>query len=153
MTSNNEWFADWFDSPYYHILYKNRNYEEAETFLKNVIAFLQMPPNSTVIDLACGKGRHSVFLNKAGFNVLGVDLSSNSIAFAKQFENETLHFEEADLRFLGKNSKFEYAFNLFTSFAYFKSDAENQQVLHQFNACVTTQLLYDFIKRDQRTPI
>ncbi len=151
MTSNKEWFADWFDSPYYHVLYKNRNYEEAETFLKNVIAFLQMPPNSTVIDLACGKGRHSVFLNKAGFNVLGVDLSSNSIAFAKQFENETLHFEEADLRFLGKNSEFEYAFNLFTSFAYFKSDAENQQVLHQFNACLQPNgiLLLDFFNAEK----
>ena len=27
-----EWFADWFNSKYYHILYQNRNEKEAEQF-------------------------------------------------------------------------------------------------------------------------
>ncbi|MES2382217.1 MAG: class I SAM-dependent methyltransferase [Bacteroidota bacterium] len=151
MTNNKEWFADWFNSPYYHILYKDRDYTEAEMFLNNVIAFFNMPQNAHVIDLACGKGRHSVFLNKAGFNVLGVDLSANSIAFAKQFENETLHFAEADLRCLNRNNEFDYAFNLFTSFAYFKSDTENHEVLHQFNACLKPNgfLLLDFFNAEK----
>ena len=27
------WFASWFDTPYYHILYKERNYREAQVFM------------------------------------------------------------------------------------------------------------------------
>ena len=32
-----------------------------------------------VLDLACGKGRHSLFLSNLGFNVLSVDINSNSL--------------------------------------------------------------------------
>ena len=151
MDTNKEWFADWFDSPYYHILYKNRDYTEAELFLNNVISFLNMPNGSSVIDLACGKGRHSVFLNKAGFEVVGVDLSANSIQYAKQFENQNLHFDVADLRTFKTNQLFDYGFNLFTSFAYFKSDQENQQVLNSFNACLKADgiLLLDFFNAEK----
>ncbi|MFN5878833.1 MAG: SAM-dependent methyltransferase, partial [Flavobacteriales bacterium] len=70
--SSKEWFADWFDTPYYHILYKNRNDEEAAHFIENLIEFIQLDLGSRVLDLACGKGRHSVTLNKLGYNVLGV---------------------------------------------------------------------------------
>lgn len=151
MDTNKEWFADWFDSPYYHILYKNRDYTEAELFLNNVISFLNMPSGSSVIDLACGKGRHSMFLNKAGFEVVGVDLSANSIQYAKQFENQNLHFDVADLRTFKTNQLFDYGFNLFTSFAYFKSDQENQQVLNSFNACLKADgiLLLDFFNAEK----
>ena len=31
------WFANWFDSSYYHILYKNRDEKEAELFIDNLI--------------------------------------------------------------------------------------------------------------------
>ena len=59
-----EWFKDWFDSPYYHILYKDRNFDEAEQFINNLLTFLKPETNSRFLDLGCGKGRHSVFLNK-----------------------------------------------------------------------------------------
>jgi SAM-dependent methyltransferase len=151
MNNNKEWFADWFDSPYYHILYKNRDYTEAELFLNNIVSLMKMPGGSSIIDLACGKGRHSVFLNNAGFKVKGVDLSANSIDYAKQFENENLHFEVADLRNLCIEPQFDYAFNLFTSFAYFKSDEENQQVLNQFRHCLKPNgiLLLDFFNAEK----
>ena len=151
MNNNKEWFADWFDSPYYHILYKNRDYTEAELFLNNIVSLMKMPVGSSIIDLACGKGRHSVFLNNAGFKVKGVDLSANSIDYAKQFENENLHFEVADLRNLCIEPQFDYAFNLFTSFAYFKSDEENQQVLNQFRYCLKPNgiLLLDFFNAEK----
>ena len=81
------WFEDWFNTPYYHILYKDRDYKEAENFISNLTKELKLPTDSSIIDLACGKGRHSVFLNQLGFEVLGVDLSEESILHNKQFEN------------------------------------------------------------------
>jgi len=151
MNNNKEWFADWFDSPYYHILYKDRNDKEAELFLNNIVSFLSIPSHASIIDLACGKGRHSVFLNKAGFNVTGVDLSENSIAFANQFANETLNFKVADLRTFESKTHFDYAFNLFTSFAYFKSDEENKQVLNCFKKCLNPSgtLVLDFFNAEK----
>ena len=64
MMTEKEWFEEWFDSPYYHMLYKNRDSKEAENFLNNLISGLPMQPGSKVLDVACGKGRHSIFLNK-----------------------------------------------------------------------------------------
>ena len=74
------WFANWFDSSYYHILYKNRDEKEAELFIDNLVQHLQIPQGSTLIDIACGKGRHATYFNSLGLDVIGIDLSPNSIA-------------------------------------------------------------------------
>ena len=49
------WFTNWFDSPYYHILYKNRDEKEAQVFIDNLIEKLQLKKSSKLIDIACGK--------------------------------------------------------------------------------------------------
>jgi 2-polyprenyl-3-methyl-5-hydroxy-6-metoxy-1,4-benzoquinol methylase len=51
-----------------------------------------------VLDLACGKGRHSIYLNQLGFTVLGADLSENSILEAAKNTNDSLHFKVHDMR-------------------------------------------------------
>lgn len=123
-----EWFENWFDTPYYHILYKNHDYQEAESFLIKLIEAIGLPDQSKIIDLACGKGRHSVFLNKMGFQVLGLDLSKESIAFDKQFENKTLKFRVHDMRHPIKGEKVAAIFNLFTSFGYFNDAVDDLKV-------------------------
>jgi SAM-dependent methyltransferase len=119
------WFKDWFNSPYYHILYKNRDCAEADFFINNMILFFKPNQNVRFLDLACGKGRHSIFLNKKGFDVTGLDLSENSIKCAKQFENEKLHFYVHDMRKLFRTNYFDYVLNLFTSFGYFENEKDN----------------------------
>lgn len=123
-----DWFTSWFNTQYYHILYKHRNNTDAQLFMQNITEFLQLPKTAHIVDLPCGKGRHSVFLNSLGYNVTGGDLSVNSINYAKQFENEKLHFEVWDMRKPIEN-KYDAIFNLFTSFGYFKSDNEDITVL------------------------
>jgi len=122
------WFTSWFDTPYYHILYKDRNYREAQIFMDNLTHYLNLPEKAKVLDLACGKGRHSIYLNQLGFNVLGADLSENSIAEANKNSNETLHFKVHDMR-EPFEEKFDAIFNLFTSFGYFESDDDNLTTL------------------------
>lgn len=122
------WFASWFDSPYYHILYKERNYREAQIFMDNLTHYLNLPEHAKVLDLACGKGRHSIYLNQLGFDVLGVDLSENSIATANKNANDTLHFKVHDMR-EPFEEKFDAIFNLFTSFGYFESDDDHLKTL------------------------
>lgn len=128
MKSN--WFVDWFNTKYYHILYKNRDEEEARRFVGNLTTFLKLKKNQKVLDLACGKGRHSITLNELGFDVLGVDLSPNSIAIASKSETEKLKFEVHDMREIIPRKKFDAVFNLFTSFGYFDTIEDNRKVVH-----------------------
>ncbi|WP_338733612.1 class I SAM-dependent methyltransferase [Mangrovimonas cancribranchiae] len=123
-----QWYASWFDTPYYHILYKDRNYKEAELFMNNLTAYLNLPEQGYILDLACGKGRHSIFLNSLGYNVVGADLSEQSIAYAKQFENESLKFKVHDMS-CPFGQKFDAVFNLFTSFGYFEDDNDNLKTI------------------------
>ena len=122
------WFASWFDTPYYHILYKDRNYREAQVFMDNLTHYLNLPEHAKVLDLACGKGRHSIYLNQLGFTVLGVDLSENSIEIASKNANDTLQFKVHDMR-EPFEEKFDAVFNLFTSFGYFDNDEDNLKTL------------------------
>ena len=55
-----EWFAEWFDTSYYHTLYKNRDEQEAANFISRLIDDLKLPKSSYLLDIACGKGRHSI---------------------------------------------------------------------------------------------
>ncbi|EIA08103.1 class I SAM-dependent methyltransferase [Flavobacterium frigoris] len=122
------WFSSWFDTPYYHILYKDRNYREAQIFMDNLTHYLNLPEKAKVLDLACGKGRHSIYLNQLGFDVLGADLSENSIAQAAKNENDTLQFKVHDMR-EPFEEKYDAIFNLFTSFGYFENDEDNLTTL------------------------
>lgn len=142
-----EWFAEWFDTPYYHILYKNRDNHEARVFIKSLVDLLQLPKASSVLDLACGKGRHSITLNEFGYTVLGVDLSAQSIAHANQFSNSSLSFAVQDMREPIQLKKFDAVFNLFTSFGYFSSKHENEKVCQAMAQMLDTggKLVIDFM--------
>ncbi len=126
----NKWFEDWFDSPYYHLLYKNRDYSEAESFIDNLVSFLKPEYGSRFLDLGCGKGRHSIYLNKKGFDVTGIDLSENSIAAAKKFENERQNFYVHDMRKLFRTNYFDCVVNLFTSFGYFDNKRDDNATIN-----------------------
>ena len=123
-----QWFQSWFDTPYYHILYKHRDYQEAEVFIKNIVTYLNFDKDDSILDLACGKGRHSIFLNSLGYKVTGLDLSKNSIGYAKKHESNSLSFEVHDMRNTYK-IQFEVVLNLFTSFGYFEDEEDNYKVI------------------------
>ncbi len=123
------WFAEWFDSKYYHILYQHRDYAEASMFMDNLVRHLNVPPQATIWDLACGKGRHSIYLAKKGFDVTGTDLSEQSINAARESEHEHLSFFQHDMRDGFRINYFDYVFNLFTSFGYFDDEKDDLRVL------------------------
>ena len=141
-----DWFTDWFNTPYYHILYKDRNDVEAQQFMRNITQFLPLPENALLLDLPCGKGRHSVFLNSLGYRVIGADLSENSIQFAKKFENSSLKFIIQDMR-EPFDLQYDAVFNLFTSFGYFEEDSEDILVLQNIKNCLKENgyFVFDFL--------
>ena len=124
-----EWFKHWFDSSFYHKLYANRDAREAAGFVDALVEELCPPADSKILDLGCGNGRHSRCLALKGFSVIGLDLSSSSIMDAKKYESSNLNFYRHDMRLPFGNNYFDYVFNFFTSFGYFKSNLEDNQVL------------------------
>ena len=139
-----EWFANWFDSPYYHILYQKHNEQDAKKFLDILLAHLTPhlslgeyseaeKAQLSVLDLACGKGRHSRYMASKGFDVTGIDLAHKSIKYASQFEKENLTFFEHDMRKPFRINYFDFILNIFTSFGYFDKEEDNLVALK--NVC------------------
>lgn len=123
------WFKDWFNSPYYHQLYFKRDEKEAAAFIDKLIEYLRPASGSRMLDVACGKGRHSIQLAGKGYDVTGIDLSSESIDEALQSESRNLHFYRHDMRLPFWINYFDYAFNFFTSFGYFKTRREHDNAI------------------------
>jgi SAM-dependent methyltransferase len=143
----NEWFKDWFDSSYYHILYNHRDDEEATFFIDHLVEFLDPAEKAEMLDLACGRGRHAVYLNKKGFFVTGVDLSPENIRFAADFSNNNLQFFVHDMRNLLCTNCFDYIFNLFTSIGYFHRKEENLKAIRNMAMALKKggRLVIDFL--------
>ena len=82
-----------------------------------------------MLDLACGNGRYSIALNRMGYYVTGIDLSQKKIEAAKICQNNSLSFAVNDMRMPLEPDKYDFVFNLFTSFGYFDNEEENKIVL------------------------
>ena len=137
-----EWFKDWFNTEEYLDVYKHRNEADAQQHIELILNNISIKQNADVLDMACGAGRHAVILSRKGFNVTAVDLSENLLSVAKQVakaENLKINFVHSDIRDFAANIKFQLVLNLFTSFGYFETDAENFSILKK---------AYDFLDTD-----
>lgn len=142
-----EWYKDWFNSVYYHKLYFERDESEAQAFINRLIEYLQPAPGSSMLDVACGRGRHSSFLAQKGFYVTGIDISSDSINYAKQFEKDNLQFFQHDMRLPFWINYFDYAFNFFTSFGYFATRREHDDAMRTVTQSIKPSgiVLFDYL--------
>jgi SAM-dependent methyltransferase len=127
--NNTIWFKHWFNSSFYHKLYSSRDEKEAANFIDELLTMLQPVPNAKMLDLGCGSGRHSKYLAVKGYDVTGLDLAPSSIRDAKTKETASLRFYRHDMRMAFGVNHFDYVFNFFTSFGYFKTDKENDKVI------------------------
>ena len=142
-----EWFSEWFNSPYYHILYKHRDFEEAEAFIKNISSLLSFRSDQKALDVGCGRGRYAILLNQQGLKVTGIDISEENIQYASRFEKADLKFIKQDMRFVVEKNHYDYVFNLFTSFGYFEEEEDNYQTMSAFASQLKSggKLVIDFM--------
>lgn len=147
----NNWCNNWFNSPWYHRLYSKRDNLEAKHFITYLLKYLNLPAHSKVLDLACGKGRHSIVLNELGYDVTGVDLADESIAEAKKHENAALKFFVHDMREVFRENYFDGVFNLFTSFGYMMKDEDNKAVIDAVHTDLKTGGIFvlDFLNAEK----
>ncbi|MFA6315121.1 MAG: class I SAM-dependent methyltransferase [Candidatus Paceibacterota bacterium] len=87
---------------------QSRPNEWMKNSLDKFIAFLK--PGSSVLDVGCGSGDKSKYMQERGMNVTGIDFSSKMIEIAKQ-DVPNAHFEVLDINNLSKHdSKYDAIF-------------------------------------------
>jgi SAM-dependent methyltransferase len=144
-----DWFEAWFGEDYLHI-YQHRDETEAERAIELIATNLAGREIDTVLDLACGAGRHTRVLRERWWTV-GLDLSMALLKLARR-ESSVGPYVRADMRELPfADNSFDLVVNLFTSFGYFEDDSEHVRVL----ACVGASmkrggtLVIDFLNASQ----
>ena len=126
------WYKDWFNSENYLKVYKHRDESEAERLVTLIEENSNLEPQSSVLDMACGAGRHAIAFAKKGFNVTAVDLSQRLLAEAKKNAIEAgvnIDYVLSDILDYNSEQQFNLALNLFTSIGYFEKDDENFAVV------------------------
>lgn len=125
-----DWFEDWFGEEYL-ALYEHRDHHEAREVVRLIAERLGDEPDAPALDLACGAGRHQRMLCERGWWTVGLDLSP-SLLRAARAEDRTGPLVRADMRRLPfADASFSVVVNLFTSFGYFRDDAQHFRVLSE----------------------
>jgi len=104
-----------------------------------VMRLVGIAPGQKVLDVPCGAGRHSIELAARGVEVVGVDLNRVHLAAARAEaarRGVDVAFEEGDMRALDRQAEFDAVINMFYSFGFFDTDAENLRVLAEFRAAL-----------------
>jgi SAM-dependent methyltransferase len=127
-----EWFAEWFNSPYYPILYTNRDTKEADLFVENLIQFFKPKADALFLDIGCGQGRHTNQIAQKGYNALGIDLAEDAIKYAITNKEPNADFAVQDMRSLFYINAFDYVLNCFTSFGYFEHNRDTIKAAKTF---------------------
>ena len=144
-----EWFEQWFGEEY-HALYPHRDEEDASRAVALIQRAAPWRPGDRVLDIACGPGRHAAELERLGARVVGFDLSRAMLRRARERTRAAL--VRGDMRALPfRGATFTLAVNLFTSFGYFREDAEHRLVLRQVVAALAAggHFVLDYLNADQ----
>ncbi len=128
------WYVRFFKRDYLRIYGHTLQPDRTDTEAQFAIHALDMQPHHRVLDLCCGQGRHSIALARAGLDVSGVDLSSEMLDIAQisaEASSVKLELHRADMRQLPSElaGRFDAVINMFSSFGYLESEADDQQVL------------------------
>lgn len=142
------WYKEWFGEDYLE-LYAHRDHREAASHV-DFVTRLFLPagtaPPRSVLDLACGAGRHTDELRQRGLPAVGADLSLTLLA-----ERPELPRVGADMRQLPfGDGTFDWVLNFFTSFGYFELERENFEVLEEIVRVLTPggRFLIDFLNSE-----
>ena len=134
----------WYETAFrkqYLDLYYQRSQEAAQGEAEFAARALGLPEGARVLDVACGAGRHARVLEKLGHRVVGIDLSRDLLAEARD-----VTCVRSDMRRLPFHGAFDAATSFFTSFGYF-DDPGNRATMESIAAALRSGgvFLLDFL--------
>ncbi len=124
----------------------------AKTQVDFLLSILELPKRGQILDVPCGVGRHSVLFARKGFGVTGIDISEDCLKIAKKsFSHQNVRYRSGDMQDLSPfRDQFDCALNLFTSFGYFHTDQQNEDVLREMHQALKLggKIVLNLIDRD-----
>lgn len=106
--------------------------EDTKRQVDFLVEKLQLKGGEKILDLACGFGRHSLELARRGYDVTGVDITSDYVKYAsEQAEQEHLnaHFICSDIRKISFENEFDIVLNMADgAVGYLENDEENSKI-------------------------
>ena len=149
------WFEDEdFWAATYPFMFPQESFERAASEIPNIMALTGWAGGSSVLDMCCGPGRHSVPFAKHGFKVTGVDRSAFLLSKARTYAEKqkvNLMWVHEDMRSFGQPDGFNLALSLFTSFGFFDDMKENQTVVRNLHRSLVRDgvLIMDIVGKEQ----
>lgn len=145
------WWEDLFNDDYLRACEKLTD-EQIAREVDFVEDSLSIERGGTVLDLACGTGRHAIELSRRGYEVVGFDLSLAMLARAgdeAQDRDAKLNFIQGDMREMQFEEQFDGVYCWNTSFGYFEEE-KNAQVIDRIHRSLKSEglLLLDVVNRD-----
>lgn len=129
-----KWYARFFGEDYFRIYGPFLTPDRTDREVNQIAELLSLPPESEILDLCCGHGRHAIPLAERGYRVTGQDLSAFFLEKAEADAADAgvqLNLVQRDMRDIPFEDKFDAVINIFSAFGYLESDEEDQKVLHQ----------------------
>jgi SAM-dependent methyltransferase len=147
------WYVDFFRDDYlkvYHHLFTKERAEKEVAFAEQA---LQLKAGATILDLCCGPGRHAVLFAQHGYRVTGLDLNNKYLEIARKSArafNVTLDAIQADMRSVPFQDRFDAIVNMYSSFGYFESEADDLKVLESAATAIKPggRLFLDMLNRE-----
>lgn len=131
-----EWFeSEDFWRDFYPYMFSADRFAAARDEVSRVMT-LTGRSSGSLLDLACGPGRHAVEFAQRGFHVTGVDRSVFLLERARERASQagaSVEWVMEDMRRFVRPRAFDVACNLFTSFGYFEDERDNLRVLRNLH--------------------
>lgn len=119
------------------VLFTEDRWGSAPAEVEHLVALIKLPPGSTVLDLGCGPGRHSLEFARRGFAITGVDRTATYLRKAQDKalrDGLEAEWVEADMLHFRRENEFDVAVSLLTSFGYFDDPADDRLVVENLFA-------------------
>ena len=153
VTESSPWYVDFFHNDYLSVYNHLFTAERAEKEVAFAERALELKPGARILDLCCGHGRHSVPFARRGFEVTGLDLNAAYLEMAQESArtgNVKLKTIAGDMRRIPFHDQFDAIVNMYSSFGYFESEAEDRSVLESAAKAMRPggRLLLDMLNRE-----
>jgi len=140
---------------YYDLIHENKNYEKESAYINGLIQKYN-PGAKTILDIGCGTGNYAFAMQKLGYEVEGVDSSSQMIDIAKGKLSENDCNRHRPSFFCGQieeydsQTKFDAVICLFFSLCYQTTDDLIFDSLTRFKNQIKENgiLIFDFWHKD-----
>ena len=128
------WYQAFFGEDYLRIYAPFLPEEKSQQDVEGILGLLNLAPESRVLDLCCGTGRHTIPMAQRGYKMIGQDLSDTLLKHAQhkaKTADTQVTWVHSDMRHIPFEYELDAIINVFTSFGYLEDEQEDQRVLQQ----------------------